>query len=333
MNEENEATTQQDIAKMIDEAMYGETEESEKEVLPETTPEDEGADAVEPEAETEGADAEVVEPEKATAPEQVEPEVMTNDNAVVLAKDGKHTIPFEKLAKAREGEVHWRDQYNAVAAELAKLRELSAQNAQVGENSGQYEANIETAEKLIDEGVDLELFGDFSEEAIAKGIASLVDQRVAKAIAPTQAREAESIEQQHFNAIEQAHPDIESIVESSEFDSWVAKQPSFSRDAIQSVLSQGTATQVIELFDTYKAAITKPDTGNPASEKAPSEPKKTAKAQPEEKVPNSLSDLPSSSPSQFGKDERVGNMSAAQQIEEMSGWSPQQIEDYVNRNT
>lgn len=40
-------------------------------------------------------------------------------NAVVLAKDGKHTIPYDKLVQAREGEKHWKAQAEAAQRHFA----------------------------------------------------------------------------------------------------------------------------------------------------------------------------------------------------------------------
>ena len=40
---------------------------------------------------------------------------------VVLARDGKHTIPYETLVKHREGEQHWKAQAEAAQQQLAEL--------------------------------------------------------------------------------------------------------------------------------------------------------------------------------------------------------------------
>lgn len=41
----------------------------------------------------------------------------------MLAKDGKHSIPFERLANnARKGEQEWKQKYEDAQSELAKLQ-------------------------------------------------------------------------------------------------------------------------------------------------------------------------------------------------------------------
>ena len=47
--------------------------------------------------------------------------------------------------------------------------------------------------------------------------------------------------------------------------------------------------------------------------------------------PNSLSDLPAGSPAGVSRDERLAAMSPAQLAEEMQGWTPDQVEQFLNR--
>lgn len=48
-------------------------------------------------------------------------------------------------------------------------------------------------------------------------------------------------------------------------------------------------------------------------------------------VPHSLTDLPAGSPAGVSRDERVAAMSPAQMLEEMSNWTPEQVEEFMNR--
>ena len=65
---------------------------------------------------------------------------LTDENAVVLAKDGKHHIPFARLQEARQGEQSQRQRADALQAQLEqsqqKLDELSRQ-AQQRADAGQ----------------------------------------------------------------------------------------------------------------------------------------------------------------------------------------------------
>lgn len=88
-------------------------------------------------------------------------------------------------------------------------------------------------------------------------------------------------------------------------------------------------SQVVELLGLYKSAnqsteqAAKPDAVKAAAQEAV----KNAQTQ----VPHSLSDLPAGSPAGVSRDERIANMTPAQMIEEMSTWTEEQREQYLNR--
>lgn len=54
-------------------------------------------------------------------------------------------------------------------------------------------------------------------------------------------------EKAHFERIDAAHPDAESIVISSDFNSWVAKNPSY-----RPIVAKGTSQEVIDMLTRYK---------------------------------------------------------------------------------
>ena len=90
--------------------------------------------------------------------------------AVVLAKDGKHTIPYEKLEQARQGEQRWkseaeRETARAAAAEaaLAELQAQAGQRAADGKAPTETDKLAAQAGAAIEAGADPELFGDYSE--------------------------------------------------------------------------------------------------------------------------------------------------------------------------
>jgi hypothetical protein len=110
-----------------------------------------------------------------------------------------------------------------------------------------------------------DLFGDFSEDAIAQGVEKLVarkaaimqaefDAKLSNALAPLQAKQLESAADDHFNTIAKAHPDVEQIAQSAELENWIESQPSFVRDGYKAVIENGTAAQVIEALNTFKQA-------------------------------------------------------------------------------
>ena len=183
-------------------------------------------------------------------------------------------------------------------------------------------------------------FGDFSEEALAEGINKLIDERltaqvdarVAKALEPMQAREQESAAEAHMRTIYEAHQDADSIVESSEFESWKASQPSYIQSALNGVLAQGTAEQVVELLNNYKQSTT----STPAAEaNKPSPDELKAKARQAinntaPAVPASLSDIPGGHKGVTDIREQMESMSGIELVDAMSSWTPEKREQYLN---
>ena len=265
--------------------------------------------------------------------------------APIASKSGEYTIPYEKLTSARTE----RDQYKAEAAQLreqlASLTAAQASNfaeaqqqaqlrADAGQAPTQADSNLAMAQAAAAQGVNVAIFGDFSEEGIANGVAQLVaqmearanarvEEKVNAALAPLREREAQSAVNAHQQAIYGAHPDADEVYESSEFKAWMGSQPSYARAAIEYTLANGTAQQVVEVFSTFKGATGK---GTPADAVS----KALAKAQ--QQPPMSLSELPGASASGNGDAERVAALAGdpAALLDFMAGLSPEKQTRLMN---
>lgn len=270
--------------------------------------------------------------------------------AVVLAKDGVHTIPYEKLAEAREGEKHWKAQAEAAAAELAALRAQAEQRAEAGEAPTQTDKALAIAQEAIAQGVDPSFFGDFSEEALAKGVDKVVELRLkereqaiekrvqerveaalAQALGPIQQKQQIDAVQSHMSAIYAAHPDADSIAESKELADWIEAQPSFARAGYQAVLQQGTTAEVIEFFDTFKQATGKAAQQNTPEQSDVSAAAKAALAKAKAQVPTSLSEIPAGSKAHHDEAEALMEMSDSNALNSFMGKSPEQIRALLER--
>lgn len=307
-------------ASLLEAALFGETAEPAAETgsVPATTPEDVKADA------------------GTASPEPTPPVEENAENSVVLAKDGKHTIPYERLQETREQVQQYKQQVEQLTAQLAAQQ--TPGNTQVAQqNAAVAEAVIEASGNNADV---MALFGDFSEEAIAKGVEALVSQRVSAqvqsmmdaALAPFKQQQQLSAEQQHFAYIGSAHPDYESIPESQEFQAWKDAQPGFIRSAYEDVLNKGSAEQVVELLSLYKSQNNvSPKVDTPAPTQAMVEKAKQAVQNAPSKVPHSVTDLPAGSPAALSADERLSALSGPELLAEMENWSPDQVEAYMSR--
>lgn len=262
------------------------------------------------------------------------------DNAVILARDGKHTIPFEKLQQAREAErlalqkaQHAEQQAQSALAELERLRAQQAQSNTAAQQT-HVDSQIDIAQQAIESGIDPSIFGDFDEDGLAKGIAQLVneratklvDEKLAQALAPLNQKQQIDEVQQHFSAIMSAHPDVESVAESQEFADWIDKQPSYTKQAIDAVLQQGTAQQVIEVLNQFKATHA-PVSQDPANIKQAAK-DKLANTTPN--IPASLSDI-AGGQTHTSPDDRLAAMNSVDMLSEMESWSQEQIDRFLNR--
>ena len=199
--------------------------------------------------------------QQAQQQQQFDESQLDAENTVIVAKDGKHTIPYDKLVEARNGEKEWKQKFEDAQNQLAQLQANAQERKDNGEASTVQDNQVNIAQQAINEGVDPAIFGDFDEKGLAEGIQKLVDMRVSAmvqqqletALAPMQQQQQVSAEQAHFNEIFTAHPDAESIVESKEFNDWKNAQPSIVQSAYDAVLNNGSAAQVIELLGLYKS--------------------------------------------------------------------------------
>ena len=257
-------------------------------------------------------------------------------NAVVLARDGKHTIPYETLVKHREGEQHWKALAEAAQQQLADLQAQAQARADAGTAPTKTDNMVATAEAAIEAGADVGIFGDFSEEALAKGIATLVEQqvqaRVNAALEPLATKQAKDAAAAHYDAIYSKHPDADSIAQSTEFAAWVNAQPSAVRNAYWGLFDAktgGTADEIVEVFDAFKAAST-PNPNTPAAadpKAAASAAVAAAKATP----PASLSSIPGARVEGASELDRAADMSGPDMLEATKNMSPAQIEAWLDR--
>ena len=263
-------------------------------------------------------------------------------NTVILAKDGKHTISYEKLVEAREA----KQQAEARTAELeAQLQVLQAQQAQAttqGQPQATAAENAAVAQAAIEQGVDLSVFGDFSEEAIAKGVQALTAKEVervtaqlrtemaemAKLVKPVLEKQQADTATAHHNAVREAHPDIDSLAESRELLDWIAGQPSFARAGYEAAYQNGDAGQVIELLNAFKGATGK-------TQPAPAQDVRAAAraivAKTPAPVPASLSDIPGGTAGPASRFEALASMSPLAKLAAMEEMTPAQQQAYLNR--
>ena len=276
--------------------------------------------------------------------------------APIASKSGAYTIPYEKLAEARDRAKTLEGENETLRAQLAELTAKQQANLASAESSAQARAdagaaqtqadqNLNTAKAAMEQGVDPSLFGDFSEEGIAKGIATLavsmreelraelreelraeLREETARELKPLKEREAKEAADGHYGAIYAKHPDANEIAQSAEFAAWHKALPSYARAAVNAVLDPktgGTAEEVIEVFDTFKAQTSKAS--------APAAQDKGKAPEVQRRVPNSLSEMAGEQHQDIAQQvmASAGTDNAAL-LERMQDMTPEQIERVMN---
>lgn len=256
--------------------------------------------------------------------------------AVVLAKDGVHTIPFAKLEQARQDGQHWKAQAEAAQQQLETLKAQAQQRADAGQAATKTDNMVATAEAAMEAGADASLFGDFSEEALKAGITKLVAQQVKagvqEALAPMRAKEQVQEADAHLNAIYKAHPNADSIAQSTEFAVWVDAHPSVVRNALWGLFDTktgGTAEQIVETFDAFVKATGKEVQHQPAASTAAA---KAAAAAVKQEPPSSLTSIPGGRVDGLSPDERMADITGGVELlYAMEGKTPEQITAWLNK--
>lgn len=197
------------------------------------------------------------------------PDDKSKPDPVILAKDGVHTIEYQKLLDARE-------EARAAKAELAALK--------------------------------------------ANGGAATPEADTPKSDADLAAA--------HFRAIYSKHPDADTVVQSEDYQQWLAKQPTVVRSAYTAVLTTGSAADVNEMLDAFKAA--QPRAAAPA---VPSAQEKVAGivAAVKSKTPLSLSDIPAGAAAHHDETEAMAEMGVTDLMAKFGSMTPAQREAAMRR--
>jgi hypothetical protein len=263
----------------------------------------------------------------------------------VLAKDGKNIIPFAELENTRTE----RDKFKA---------DLEALRGQFTENQAamtELQANLEAAKQADqDAGGGTEeqekILEDFKEdyphiaeatEALFNGKMKTLEGRINALseqlnndIKPLRERSERNANDEHANAIREAHSDYAQIASSGKLAEWIQAQPSFLQGRFFEITKTGSTAEVIELFDAYKKDNPTADVSgdfDAATDKAKADAAaKAATARGEGKPPVSLSDAAGGKP-HSDEGERLRSMNGGQLLSQFEGKTPDEIEAIMSR--
>ena len=275
------------------------------------------------EGETAAPKEEAAEVVESPAHEAEAKEPVVEEENVLLAKDGKHIIPFERLQEMTEKAAQWEAFAREQAALVESLKQAKAEDAETGGTKAQEAVMAEY------KGEFPEVFEDLKghiQSMINAGVSAKMTEleaRLNDTIAPMQQTAQNNAMDAHFNAIKSAISDFDQLVVSGAVQDWIKTQPSYVQKAATAVLEQGTASEVIELFSNYKASL-------PNKRAVPSKDDLNAKAnaviaKAKAKTPTSLTDVPSGTSAAIDDDAAEAGMSAQQLFAKYQGMPPDKI--------
>jgi hypothetical protein len=253
----------------------------------------------------------------------------TTEEPEVLAKDGKHFIPFQVLEEARSKAAEW-EQFSHQQAELIKsLQEAKIQDAKSGEGS------TEAQEQVLEEyrGEFPEVVEDmkpFIQRMINEGIKNGLSQfqnEINERVAPVEKIANETAAERYFSSIRAAHPDADAIVDDKAFNVWVNKQPSFVKASyIDALEYKRPASDLIEMFSAYKDAA---GIKNPVADVTGKA--KDIIANTKRSGPGSLTDIPAGTTGQHDEAEQMMTMTSRELEQKFWNKSPSEINKMMSK--
>ena len=296
------------------------------------------------EAEQEAVPEEEAQPEPMKEVVPAEPAAVPEKEPVIMAKDGVHTIPYEKLVEAR---VEASSARTALEEQISKNAELqaamdkmaTAQNAQVEGTATQEETN-EILDEVRKEFPDLVTA---FETMLTKERGFYTAQIAAQAeeintlksdIAPVKEKAVEADKKEHFDSIRKVHSDLDAIIAGEELGTWIESQSPAVQKAYVEDIKGGNDVAIIKMLDTFKAATGyQPPAGDTAGQGKQADGQTAAGIPaPKRPVPTSLSEIPGGSQVPHNQVDAI--MSAGnplKQIDAFMGKTPDQIEEILRK--
>ena len=254
---------------------------------------------------------------------------------VILAKDGVHTIEYEKLVEARNDAKAAKEEVeslrNTLAEREALLESLKAAKEQDAA-TGTTEATDSLRESVKEDFPELLELMEHSNASVVKELRAEMAElkkQISADLAPVMKTTNDTIAEKHFGTIRDAHKDFDDIMAAPEIMEWVEKHPGPIKAAYMNIIEHGTAKDVIDMVTAFKDAHPAPvgdTTDTVAMKAAEAEKKATGKS-----VPKSLSDIPAGTAAHHDEAGAMQNMTPVQLMNKFVGKSPNEIMEFLDR--
>lgn len=251
--------------------------------------------------------------------------------SVLMAKDGRHIIPFERLTEMTEKAAEWERFAGEQAALIESLKAAKVEDAKTGGTEAQQAVMAEYQGEFPEVATDMK---PYIQSMIDAGVSAKMSEMEAKlntAMAPMQKAAADNAVDAHFAAIKDAVPEFDTLVETGAVQDWIKTQPSFMQGPALKILETGTAAQVIELFSAYKATLGTPKDVPAATKEDLKKQAAAVIANAKGKTPVSLTDIPSGAIAETNGLVAEMAMSASQLLDTFMKMSPDKILKHAAR--
>ena len=242
------------------------------------------------------------------------------EEPVVVAKDGKTTIPFSELQEARQRAKEASELAARLQAELDAMKKPEPPKTDEPPPKTVKDLRREAREALI--SGDMEKSADLDAQADELLIAQ-AEALAMKLVEPVKKSAEEQAEKAFYDAIRAVHPDFEQLISSGKVEAWIKSQPKILQKAYMDAYASETASDAIELLNMVKGTAEKPEPDKEAAKA------KIAKAK--AKPPASLSDVPASSTANVDEAEAMLEMDGLSLVNKFAGKSPDQINAMLAR--
>lgn len=266
-------------------------------------------------------------------PEAVVEETPPEPDPVVLAKDGKHTIPYQELETARASAAHWEQVAREATATLETLKaQPAAADIDVLEQQC-FDATIE-GDKTLAMDLRRQINAEIQRRAEVSALERVATQQAAEA----ERRAAEATEQAQTQA--QTLFETQVAQTKQQYPFLDEASPAKNDQAISDVVewrdyrvSQGDAPHEALAKAVAKFAPIYAPTAPPAQPAAPTVAQKAAAAIAKAKtpVPTSLSDIPAGTSAHHDEAAAVLEMGSNDLMAKFAGKTPEQIMELMSR--
>lgn len=267
-------------------------------------------------------------------PEAPAEEIAPEPDPVVLAKDGKHTIPYQELETARASAAHWEQVAREATATLETLKaQPAAADIDVLEQQC-FDATIE-GDKTLAMDLRRQINAEIQRRAEVSALERVATQQAAEA----ERRAAEANTQANTQAQSLFEIQVAQAKEQYPFldENSPAKNDQAISDVIEwrdyRILLRDAPHEALAKAVAKFAPIYAPVTAQPAQIAAPTSAEKAAAAiaKAKTRVPTSLSDIPAGTAAHHDEAAAVLEMGSTDLMAKFAGKTPEQIMELMSR--